>query len=64
MSEEGNRGLKLFLEFWLLIGVLAAFNLYSYFRGGSKLFLVVGVISVVAFIGWALFYFFYVRGKK
>lgn len=64
MSEEGNRGLKLFLEFWLLIGVLAAFNLYSYFRGGSKLFLVVGVIAVVAFIGWALFYFFYVRGKQ
>ena len=64
MSEEGNRGLKLFLEFWLLIGVLAAFNLYSYFRGGSKLFLVVGVIAVLAFIGWALFYIFYVRGKK
>ena len=64
MSEEGNRGLKLFLEFWLLIGVLAAFNLYSYFRGGSKLFLVVGVIAVLAFIGWALFYIFYVRGKR
>ena len=64
MSEEGNRGLKLFLEFWLLIGVLAAFNLYSYFRGGSLLFLVVGVIAVAAFIGWALFYIFYVRGKQ
>jgi hypothetical protein len=64
MSEEGNRGLKLFLEFWLLIGVLAAFNLYSYFRGGSTLFLVVGVIAVLAFIGWALFYIFYVRGKQ
>jgi len=64
MSEEGNRGLKLFLEFWLLIGVLAAFNLYSYFRGGSKLFLVVGVIAVFAFIGWALFYIIYVRAKK
>jgi len=64
MSEEGNRGLKLFLEFWLLIGVLAAFNLYSYFRGGSKLFLGVGLIAVLAFIGWALFYIFYVRSKQ
>jgi hypothetical protein len=64
MSEEGNRGLKLFLEFWLLIGVLAAFNLYSNSRGGSKLFLVVGLIAVVAFIGWALFYIFYVRSKQ
>ncbi|HSB08288.1 MAG TPA: hypothetical protein VLM38_02165 [Blastocatellia bacterium] len=61
MSEEGKRGLRLFLEFWLLIGVLAGFNLYSYFRGGSGLFLVVGVICVVAFIGWAMFYVFYVR---
>jgi hypothetical protein len=63
MSEEGKRGFKLFLEFWLLMGLLAAFNLYSYFRGGSKLFLVVGAISVVAFVGWALFYLIYVRGK-
>lgn len=64
MSGEGKRGLKLFLEFWLLIGVLAGFNLYSYFRGGSKLFLVVGLICVVAFIGWAMFYVFYVRTRE
>ena len=62
---EGNRELKIFLEFWLLIGLLAGFNLYSYFRGGSKMFLVVGIISVIGFIGWALFYLFYVRrGSK
>ena len=61
MSEEGKRGLKLFLEFWLLIGVLAGFNFYSYLRGGSRLFLFVGVICAVAFIGWAMFYVFYVR---
>jgi hypothetical protein len=61
--EEGKRELKIFLEFWLLIGLLAAFNLYNYFRGGRKMFLVVGIICVVAFIGWALFYLFYVRRR-
>ena len=61
MGEEGKRGLKIFLEFWLLIGVLAGFNLYMYFGGGSKMFLVVGIISVVVFIGWAMFYVLYVR---
>ena len=64
MSEEGNRGLKIFLEFWLLIGLLAAFNLYNYFRGGAKLFLAVGIVCVLAFIGWALFYLLYVRKKE
>jgi hypothetical protein len=64
MSEEGNRSLKIFLEFWLLIGLLAAFNLYNYFRGGSKLFLAVGIVCVLAFIGWALFYLLYVRKKE
>ena len=62
-SAEGKRELKIFLEFWLLIGLLSGFNLYNYFRGGSKMFLVVGIICVVAFIGWALFYHFYVRRR-
>ena len=61
--EEGKRELKIFLEFWLLIGLLAGFNLYSYFSGGSKMFLVVGIICVAAMIGWALFYFLYVRRR-
>ena len=61
MNEEGKRGLKLFLEFWLMIGLLAGFNFYSYFRGGSKLFLIVGMVCVAAFIGWAVFYLVYVR---
>ena len=61
--KEGKRELKIFLEFWLLIGLLAGFNLYSYFRGGSKLFLAVGIICVLAMIGWALFYFLYVRRR-
>ena len=61
MSEEGSTGLKIFLEFSVLIALLAAFNLYSYFRGGSKMFLVVGIIAVVVFIGWIIFYLLYVR---
>ncbi|HKP85419.1 MAG TPA: hypothetical protein VJZ26_04945 [Blastocatellia bacterium] len=61
MSEEGKQGLKIFLEFWLLIAVLAGFNFYMYFGGRSKMFLVVGIISAVVFVGWAMFYYFYVR---
>ena len=65
MSEEGKREFKIFLEFWLLIGLLAAFNFYSYVTNGSKLFLAVGIICVLGFIGWALFYLLYMRkGKK
>jgi hypothetical protein len=64
MSNEGNPGLKIFLQFWLLIGLLAGFNFYSYFRQGARLFLVVGIICVVVFIGWALFYVLYVRKKE
>ena len=62
MAEEGKQqGLKIFLEFWLLIAVLAGFNFYMYFGTGSKLFLVVGIICVAGFIGWAMFYLLYVR---
>ena len=62
-NEEGKRELKIFLEFWLLIGLLAGFNLYNYFSGGSRMFLVVGIICVLGFIGWALFYLLYVRRR-
>jgi hypothetical protein len=61
MNEEGKGTLKIFLEFWLLIGLLAGFNLYQYFRGGSRLFLVVGIICVVGFVGWVLAYLLYFR---
>ena len=64
MSKEGNPALKIFLQFWLLMGLLAGFNFYSYFRRGARLFLVVGIICVVVFIGWALFYVLYVRKKE
>lgn len=61
MDEKGKRALKIFLEFWLLIGLLAAFNLYNYLHRGSRLFLVVGAVCVIGFIGWALFYLLHVR---
>jgi hypothetical protein len=61
MKEDPNPGLKIFLEFTVLIALLAGFNLYTYFRGGSRMFLVVGIIAVVVFIGWIIFYFLYVR---
>lgn len=64
MGGGGKRELKIFLEFWLLIGLLAGFNLYNYYRGGSKLFLAVGIICVVAFVGWALFYILYIRKSQ
>ena len=64
MDEEGKRALKIFLEFWLLIGLLGAFNIYSYFHNGSKMFLVGGIICGTAFIGWALFYFLYMRKSE
>jgi len=60
-GEAARRGLKIFLQFALLIGLLAAFNIYNYFRTTRRLFLVVGVVCVVFFIGWALFYVLYVR---
>ena len=61
MNETAQRGFKIFLEFWLLIGLLAGFNLYRYFAGGSRLFLVIGIVCVVVFIGWVLFYVLYFR---
>jgi len=61
MNEQGKQGLKIFLQFWLLIALLAGFNIYNYVRNGSKMFLIVGIICVAVFVGWALFYALYVR---
>lgn len=61
MKEEEKRALKIFLEFWLLIGVLAGFNFYMYNRNGASMFLIVGIVAAAVFVGWALFYKFYVR---
>ena len=64
MKEDEKRGLKIFLEFWLLMGLLAGFNFYMYHRNGATMFLVVGIVAAVVFVGWALFYVFYVRGSE
>jgi NADH:ubiquinone oxidoreductase subunit K len=61
MGKESNSGLKLFLEMWLLIALLAAFNFYMYYDGGQKKFLVMGIGTAVAFVGFGLFYVIYVR---
>jgi hypothetical protein len=44
--------------------MLAGFNFYMYFGNGSKMFLVVGIICVAGFIGWAMFYLLYVRKSE
>ena len=64
MSKEGNRGLKLFLELWVLIALLAAFNYYMYYDGHQKKFLVMGIGTTVAFVSFGLFYLLYVRQSE
>ena len=61
MGDQGNRGLKLFLEFWVLMALLAGFNFYMYHDRGRALFLIVGIVATVAFVGYGLFYVLYVR---
>lgn len=61
MDEQSKQGLKIFLQFWLLIALLAGFNIYNYARGGSRMFLIVGIVCIAAFVGWAVFYVLYVR---
>lgn len=61
MDEQSKQGLRVFLQFWLLIALLAAFNIYNYIRNGSKMFLIVGIICIVVWVGWVLFYALYVR---
>ena len=56
-----DRGVKIFLQYWLLIALLGGFNLYWYFRNGRVASLVVAIACAVAFTGWVLFYYLYVR---
>lgn len=60
---ERDRGVKLFLQYWLLIAVLGGFNVYRYVKNGKIASLVVAIVCAVAFVGWICFYVFYVRGK-
>jgi hypothetical protein len=63
MAEEGKQALKIFLQYWLLIAVLGGFNFYRYATTRSMLSLIVGIACAAVFVGWVLFYWFYVRGK-
>jgi hypothetical protein len=63
MAGEGKQGLRIFLQYWLLIAVLGAFNFYRYFTTRATLSLIVGIGCATVFIGWVLFYWYYVRGK-
>ena len=62
MGEQG-RGLRVFLQYWVLIAVLGGFNVYTYIKKGNKLSLVVAIVCGLAFAGWLLFYIVYVRKK-
>ena len=63
MDEEGKLGLKIFLQCGAFLAALSAFNLYAYYRGGSRMFLAVGIVGICLIIGWAGYYIIYVRGK-
>jgi hypothetical protein len=62
MAEQ-NRGLRIFLQYWLLIAVLGGFNTYTYIKNGNKLALAVAIVCALAFAGWLFFYLLYVRKK-
>ena len=61
MVDDKRRGLKVFLQYWVLFALLGAFNFYYYFKSGRVMFLVVALVCVAVFIGWVIFYVYYVR---
>ena len=63
MSEESKFGVKLLWQYGLLMLILAAFNFYWYYHNGSKLSLAVGAACVLGFVGWNVFYYYYVRRR-
>ena len=64
MEDQTARGLKIFLMFWALFAALAAMNLYGYFKLRNKLSLIGGIICAAVFVGWAVFYYVYVRRSE
>lgn len=64
MKERAPYGLRIFLQYWVLIALLCAFNIYNYIKKGSRLSLIVAILCGVAFLGWVSFYLFYVRRKE
>jgi hypothetical protein len=63
MKPEEKRSLRIFLQFSLLILLMAGVNLYLYIIEGRFVSLIVAILSGVAFIGWIIFYSRYVRAK-
>lgn len=63
MASEGRTGVRIFLQYWILIAVLGAFNFYRYATTKNLFSLIVGIICAAVFIGWVLFYYLYVRKK-
>jgi hypothetical protein len=64
MAENSGRGLRIFLQYWILFAALGGFNLYKYLKSGNTLSLVVAVLCLVVFLGWVIFYAVYVRKEK
>ena len=63
MKQEQKRALRIFIQFSLLIALMAGVNLYLYFIEGTLMSLAVAVLSGISFIGWVYFYKRYVRVK-
>jgi hypothetical protein len=63
-DKQARLGLKIYLEFALLIVVLGGFNLYSYYKDGKRLFLIMGIVCIGALLGWTAVYFFYFKRNQ
>jgi len=59
-----STSLRIFLTFWLLIAALAVFNYYNYRVRHAKVSLIAAIVCGAIWLGWALFYFLYVRKSK
>ncbi|MEW6213106.1 MAG: hypothetical protein AB1631_32710 [Acidobacteriota bacterium] len=64
MNKEEKRGLKIYAQYGALIALLAGFNFYNYHRGVGTFALVVGIVCVMAFVGWTIFYIRRFRRKS
>lgn len=64
MKTEEKRALRIFLQFSLLIALMAGVNLYLYYREGGPFSLIVAIICGIALIGWVIYYKRYVRVKE
>jgi hypothetical protein len=64
MKTEEKRALRIFLQFSLLIALMAGVNLYLYLKEGRSFSLIVAIICGIALIGWVYYYRRYVRVKE